>query len=213
MKKRIVWVLVAIAAAFGLFAVGGAIVANVAEPDYTLVEEQSPFAIRDYAPIIVAEVTRTGGRSEAANKGFGPLAEYIFGGNAPQQKIDMTAPVLQQKAGETIAMTAPVTQQQTGENRWIVRFVMPKEWTLATLPKPNNSEIRILEVPAVRKAVVRFSGFTTDSKLAEKTAELQDFIRARGLKPIGDVEFAFYNPPWTLPFLRRNEIMIAVARD
>lgn len=179
----------------------------VDEPNFALVLKEDRFEIRDYAPMIVAEVTRSGERDAAINDGFSPLADYIFGDNAGKADIEMTAPVTQQRRGTEIAMTAPVTQQAAGAETWNVRFVMPKEWTMATLPKPVNPEVRLIEVPAERMAVVRFSGWVGDSDIADFTARLKDFMARKGLTPVGEPVYAFYDPPWTLPFFRRNEIM------
>jgi hypothetical protein len=122
----------------------------------------------------------------------------------------MTAPVTQQ-ASEKIAMTAPVTQQGDGQT-WRVRFVMPANYTTDTLPKPNNAAVKIKEIAAKRFAVIRFSGWAGDESLKRRTEELDAFIKSKNLKPLSAPTYAYYNPPWTLPFFRRNEIMIEIAR-
>jgi SOUL heme-binding protein len=195
------------AAAAILAMTGGPARADYAEPAYTVVKQAGDIEIRDYAPMIVAEVIRSGQRAEAISAGFRPLADYIFGKNAPKAEIAMTAPVTQERRGQEIAMTAPVTQEADKDGVWKVRFVMPAQWTMASLPKPINSDVRLLEIPAERRAVIRFSGFTFTSTIQEKTAELRMYIAAHGYTPVGEPVFAFYNPPWTLPFLRRNEVM------
>jgi effector-binding domain-containing protein len=121
----------------------------------------------------------------------------------------MTAPVTQQQS-EKIAMTVPVTQQPAGRD-WIVRFVMPQSYTLETLPKPNDPRVRIVAVPEQRVAAIRFSGRSTDDNLAQHRAELEAWMKARGLAASGDPTAAFYNPPWSLPFLRRNEYLVVLA--
>ena len=120
----------------------------------------------------------------------------------------MTAPVTQAMS-EKIAMTAPVMQQEF-DGRWKVRFVMPKKYTLETLPKPNSKEVVLVTVPARRFAVIRFSGLTSNENIKKHTEKLKAYILAQNLKPMGGPLFAFYNPPWTLPFLRRNEVMIEI---
>jgi hypothetical protein len=119
----------------------------------------------------------------------------------------MTAPVTVEPKAEKIAMTAPVTVQQ-GSEKWRVNFVMPSEYTLSTLPVPNNDQVRLKEVPARKVAVVTFSGIAGESKTASKTEQLLAWMAGKQLKPIRTPELARYNPPWTLPFLRRNEVMV-----
>lgn len=191
-------------------ALWGPIVSNVEQPKFTLVEADGAIEIRDYAPMIVAEAEASGDRDSAIGAGFRIIADYIFGNNATAQKVAMTAPVTQQ-GGEKIAMTAPVTQQGEGQS-WVVRFVMPAGYTMETLPKPNNPAVTLKEVPGRRFAVIRFSGLGSESNLAEHSAELTEFLHARNLTAVSAPTYAFYNPPWTLPFLRRNEVMVEIAQ-
>ena len=182
------------------------------EPPFTLVTQEGDFEVRDYPALVVAEVTVTGDQKESANKGFRLLAGYIFGGNVPKQSIAMTAPVAQQRAGDKIAMTAPVVQ--TPQNgAWVVRFTMPRSYTLATLPKPNDPAVRLREVAAARFAVVRFSGWANQTDFDTKAAALHEFIKAHHLRAAGPPSLAQYNPPWTLWFARRNEVMIPLAAE
>ena len=159
----------------------------------------------------MAEVTVTGGQKEAGGKGFRLLAGYIFGGNKGQQKIAMTAPVGMQPAGEKIAMTAPVTQMQSA-GEWIVRFTMPSSYALETLPTPNDAKVHLRQTPAARFAVMRFSGLAWPDDVASKAKVLTAWMEKRGLRATGPATLAQYNPPWTLWFLRRNEVMIPVER-
>jgi hypothetical protein len=182
---------------------------RVEEPKYTSVEHSGAFELRDYPALLVAEATVKGEREVAINQGFRVIADYIFGNNIAAEKVAMTAPVTQQ-ASETVAMTAPVTQQAAGD-AWTVRFIMPSKYTLETLPKPKNAEVTIKQVDGQRVAALRFSGSTHDQILKDKTAELTAEITKRGLSPVAPATYAFYDPPWTLPFLRRNEVMIPVS--
>jgi SOUL heme-binding protein len=194
----------------GVTAVPASAFAKVAEPPFTSVARDGDFEIRDYATQVVAEVSVPAGRGDPANQGFRPLAGYIFGGNVPQAKIAMTAPVTRQQ-GTQIAMTSPVTRQAAGAV-WKIRFIMPAGSTLATMPRPNDPNVRLLEEPGRRYAVIRFSGFAGEGVVARKTAELSAFLARRRLTPIGKPVFAQYDPPWTLPFMRRNEVWLEVAR-
>lgn len=192
-----------------------AIMARVAEPEYETIVADGRFTVRRYQPMIVATVTVPGDRRPAINEGFRLLADYIFGNNDGGAKIAMTAPVLQQPTGaggERIAMTAPVVQAPAGADRWEVSFVMPAEYTMASLPKPRSEAVRIVEVPGITVAAVTFSGLPNAGALDRQAAELGDWIAAREMRPLGPPRFAFYDPPWTLPFLRRSEVLVEVER-
>lgn len=208
MRKRMLWIIAGVAV-IGAVA-WGPMASNVEQAKYEVVESHGAVEIRDYAPMIVAEAEVSGERKEAINQGFRIIADYIFGNNSPKQNVAMTAPVIQQPA-EKIAMTAPVTQQGDG-NSWKVRFVMPAGYTMDTLPKPNNDAVKLEKVPGKRFAVIRFSGMTGEESLKEHTDELNAFIRGKNLNALSQPTYAFFNPPWTLPFLKRNEVMVEIAK-
>jgi hypothetical protein len=212
MSKKLMWWVIAVVAVAALgAALWGPILSNVEQPEYNVVESSGSIEIRDYKPMIVAEVQVSGDRGEAIGKGFRIIADYIFGNNTAAQKVPMTAPATQQ-GREKIAMTAPVTQHGGG-NGWTVRFVMPASYTIKTLPKPNNPAVSLKEIGAKRFAVIRFSGMGKKDSLIRHTKKLNDFINAEHLTPLSAPTYAFYNPPWTLPFLRRNEVMMEVYGD
>ncbi|WP_201596554.1 SOUL family heme-binding protein [Psychrobacter fulvigenes] len=193
------------------------------EPNYTILSQTDDFELRRYDGQIVAQTWVTGDQDAASRKGFKILADYIFGNNtAPggkSSKISMTAPVMMQPEAmsseenkdsdesEKIAMTAPVSMQQA-DGRWRVQFTMPSQYTMQSLPKPNNPDITITELPVQTYGVIKFSGLAGSNKVAEKTEALQSWMQGQNLKIIGMPELARYNPPWTLPFMRRNEVMI-----
>ena len=185
------------------------------EPKFEVVTKDGDFELRQYAPMVVAETFVDGSQDDASSRGFRAIAGYIFGDNkrAGQnaEKIAMTAPVTieKQEASQKIAMTAPVTLEQQG-NRWRVHFVMPSQYKLADLPKPNNAAVTLREISGRKVAALRFSGFGGEDKVATKTAELRDWIVARGMTAAGAAQLARYDPPWTLPFMRRNEILTEV---
>lgn len=187
----------------------GPIVSNVEQPKYSVVASEKDIEIRNYAPVIVAETEVAGERDNAISEGFRTIADYIFGNNLSSQKVAMTAPVTQQ-ASEKIAMTAPVTQQGNG-NTWQVRFVMPASYTMETLPKPKNPAVKLKEIEGKRFAVIRFPGMAGEDSLKRHTDELEAYLRSKNLQSLSAPTYAFYNPPWTLPLLRRNEVMIEVA--
>ncbi len=182
----------------------------VEEPAFKAVLHEGAFEVRNYPALVVAEVTVSGDQKEAASKGFRLLAGYIFGGNKRRQSIAMTAPVAQAPTSEKIAMTAPVTQTQNA-GEWVVRFTMPSAYSMETLPEPNDPKVHLRAVPPARFAVLQFSGLARKDDVAAKTAELEKLAATHHLRAIGPASLAQYDPPWTLWFMRRNEVMIPVA--
>lgn len=187
----------------------GSAVSATEEARYQVIESHDAIELRDYAPMIVAETQTTGDRETAIKTGFRIIADYIFGNNQVERKVEMTAPVIQQ-ASEKIPMTAPVLQQ-SDNGRWDVRFVMPAGFSMATLPRPNNPQVTLRQVSARRYAVIRFSGWASTDSIREETDTLMAFVRARQFNILSSPIYAFYDPPWTLPFLRRNEVMVEIA--
>lgn len=181
------------------------------QPDYKLVKSEENIEIRDYPSMILAEVETSGERKEAIREGFKLLADYIFGNNIPSVQIDVHKPApLEYK--EKIAMMAPVLQERH-KDKWKVRFVMPKKYTLETLPKPIDKKILLKLLPASRFAAIRFSGILNDKKMHQHAQELQAYLLANNLQACGGIILAFYDPPWTLPLLRRNEILIEIKKE
>ena len=184
----------------------------IEEPKFEQLRSFDSFELRKYPQLIIAEVTVSGDRSEASSAGFRKIADFIFGNNSgvgKQSKIDMTVPVITEPI--KIEMTAPVGIQATNsKNNWNIQFVMPSQYTLETLPKPNNDDVKIVLVPEKFYAVTKFSGFTGDETVAENTTYLKAWMAREKLTAIGLPKLARYNPPWTLPFWRRNEILIEV---
>jgi len=193
------------------------------EPQYSVVVADGAMELRRYAPMLIAETEVEGSLDEASNKGFRLIADYIFGNNQSsdaerQARIAMTAPVTAEPQPSRIAMTAPVTAEpqsaaadMQAARRWRIHFVMPSQYTLDTIPKPGNPLVQLREVPARHYAVHRYSGFNTLSRVQLKTDELLQWAGARSLTVTGTPQLARYNPPWTLPMFRRNEIMVEVA--
>ena len=180
------------------------------EPAFTHVIDEDAFQVRQYPSLAVAETQVAGDRKQAASTGFRILAGYIFGGNTRRESIAMTAPVGQSPpVGEKIAMTAPVSQTAVS-GAWLIQFTMPSGRTLDTLPKPDDPRVVLRMTPAIRVAVIRFSGWASDRDFERKRAELERWMAKRGLHAIGPASLAQYNPPWTLGALRRNEVMLPV---
>lgn len=190
--------------------------------------ELGTIELRRYEPMVVAEVRVEGERDRAINQGFRILFDYIQGENRPAESIPMTAPVTQQPnedaAGESIPMTAPVTQQPAAgessrdpdnagdfdaeQRSWTVAFIMPPGRTLDDLPQPADERVSLREIPAHRALALQFSGYADREEIAERANALRDFAEAQGLAPDGAPTYAGYNPPWTLPWFRRNEVLL-----
>ena len=189
------------------------IVMAIEEPKYSIVETDDKFELRAYAPMIIAEVSVQGSLKSASNQGFRLIADYIFGNNiasnGEKQKVAMTAPVTVQAQPKLLNVT-----QQGGaqEQEWKVHFVMPSEYSMSALPKPNNPKVKLKEVSERYYASLRFAGLTGEKKVARKTKELQEWMATKNLTAKGQPELARYNPPWTLPFARRNEVLIEVEK-
>ena len=181
----------------------------IEEAEYAVVRSDDRFEIRDYEPAIVAEVLIDGDFEEAGDMAFRKLFNYISGDNTSSEKIAMTAPVSQEKRSEKIAMTAPVSQSR-GDHGWAVSFMMPASYTPETIPRPDNPEVVLREIPAQRMAAVRYSGFWSEKNYAEQLEKLIAWLEESDLRAAGDPVWARYNAPFTPWFMRRNEILIPV---
>jgi len=177
------------------------------EPAYRLEHHTDSYDIRAYDHYLVAEVIVPGPAESASSEGFRLLAAYIFGANRGSQLLEMTAPVTQ--TAVKLPMTVPVTQSRV-DGGFRVRFAMPAGYTLSTLPVPNDARVKLCEVPAQRVAVLRYSGRWTEENHAEHLAELRATLAAAGITTHGDPMLARYNAPYVLPFLRRNEVWLAL---
>ena len=167
----------------------------IEEPTYSVVQKTDQFEVRQYSPYLVAEVVVPGPASEAGKQGFSLLGGYIFGKNKGERKLEMTA---------------PVTQAAT-PGGFLVQFVMPKGYTLATLPEPLDASVKLREVPGNRVAVIRFSGSWSQSLYEEKLETLRGALSAAGMVTVGEPVSSRYNSPFSLPFLRRNEIWLNLS--
>lgn len=178
-------------------------------PAYTILEKHNDIEVRLYGSRLLAEVEVTGDRDKAINDGFRILAGYIFGNNLSREKISMTTPVSQSRSSEKIAMTTPVVQSGALD-RWNIEFTMPSKYTLDTLPSSKDARIQFRIARPVKKAVIRFSGPTTKGNLSRNLGRLEDFIKKNKLSVQQPPFYEFYDAPWTLPFMRRNEIAFIV---
>ena len=208
MKKKWTMITSIIALILIVGVLAGPVMSDVESPDYKVVQSENNIEIREYGPMIIAEVEVDGKREDAIRNGFRLLADYIFGNNTVQQDITMTNPVQQQES-QKIAMTAPVQQQSDGKS-WLMSFVMPSKYSMDSLPEPNNDRVHLKEILDTKFVVINFSGTNSNENIAEHEEHLLNYIEANKLKISGSPKYAFYNPPWTLPFMRRNEVMIEI---
>lgn len=186
------------------------------EPAHNVVALGEGIELRDYEPMIVAEVSIEGDRRRALSRGFQRLAAYIFATDRPGaergSEIGMTTPVIQDQL-QKIAMTSPVLIQEEDNSEpaeiWRTRFVMPANFTLETLPEPP-ADITLAEVPARRIAAIMFNGYGRTRDLAQMESLLRDWIKGEGHVPAGPAEFAFYDNPRVPGPYRRNEVMIPI---
>ena len=195
----------------------------IEEPKYEIIQKDGAFEIRKYAPILIAETIVEGDMDEASNKGFRLIADFIFGNNLAvdsntNRKIDMTAPVTVEPMSQKIAMTAPVTVEpqfsdanMQAAKKWRIHFVMPSQYTLANIPKPKNDAITLKEIPSKYFLVHSYSWLNTLSRVQTKTDETLEWANRKGLKVIGAPQLSRYDPPWTLPMFKRNEIMLELT--
>jgi len=204
MCKRLLKTLVAVAMLYGLP------VMAIEEAKYSVVIQDGDFELRDYQPHLLAEVVVDGSFEEAGSNAFRYLFKYISGENRPELEITMTAPVSQQVVGEEISMTAPVSQY-ADKGRYVVSFMMPASYSLETLPRPRDDKVAIRQVAAQRMAVVTYSGTWSQANYEESKQALEAWMAANDLKVVGEAVWARYNAPFSLWFLRRNEIQFPVA--
>jgi len=211
MKKKWTMITSIIALILIVGVLAGPVLSDVEKPDYKVIQSEQNIEIRQYEPMIIAEVEVDGKREDAIGDGFRLLADYIFGNNTMQQVISMTAPV-QQKENQKIAMTAPVQQQSTGKS-WRMSFVMPSKYSMDSLPVPKNNRVRLKEILTKKFVVIEFSGTNSNENVTEHENQLMNYIEGNNLKITGSPKYAFYNAPWTLPFMRRNEVMIEINQQ
>jgi len=178
------------------------------EPAYTVTARVGIVEIRQYGPRIAAETAVEANEDAARYTGFRRLAGYIFGGNKAKASIAMSTPVV---VNQTIAMTAPVTQARDAAGRWVIRFFMPPTWTMETLPVPDDPAVRLVVVPPETIAVLGFSGDRGPDAVKAREQDLLQRLAGTQWQPVGEPVAWFYDPPWTLPWLRRNEVAVPVV--
>ncbi|KAK8563412.1 hypothetical protein V6N13_007637 [Hibiscus sabdariffa] len=188
---------------------------------FRVLSRTDQYEIREVEPYFIAETTmpgKTGFDFNGSSQSFNVLAEYLFGKNTSKEKMEMTTPVITSRTrsdGERMEMTTPViTKKVENQDKWQMSFVMPSKYG-SNLPLPKDPSVRIKEVPRKVVAVVAFSGFVTDEEVKQRELRLRDALkndRQFQVKKGASVEVAQYNPPFTLPFNRRNEIALELEK-
>lgn len=183
------------------------------QPEYRIVERLSEdVEVRRYGPRVAAETTVEQDDPEAArNDAFRRLFDYISGANRAADEISMTAPVAVAAGARDIAMTAPVETRER-EGRTTMRFFLPAPYSLETAPAPTDSQVDVVSVPAETLAVLRFSGSRDADAVRARRTDLIEVLEGSAWQVEGAPVALFYDPPWTLPFLRRNEVALPVDR-
>ena len=194
----------------------------IEEPPYQVLQQDGAFEIRHYAPQLVAQTWAEGDMDAASNRGFRRIANFIFGNNQvpnsdQSASIAMTAPVTVEPVSPPMAMKGPLSLSPTSPatiesaTTWRIQFVMPKSYTLATLPQPRSEAIEVREVPSKTFLVHRYSWFNTTTRVQEKIDATLLWAQQHALQVIGAPQLARYDPPWTLPMFKRNEIHVEIA--
>ncbi len=208
MKKLIILLAALLVSACEVFGVRSS-----EEAVHTVLYEEGNYQLRQYEESLMAVTNVTGEYKESRNIAFKRLAAYIFGDNTSSDKIAMTAPVIEKDSSEKIAMTVPVIEnKRSQDNEWAMTFVLPAKYTLETLPKPIDDKVKIQVVPEKLVASIQYSGLINQEKISLKAQELETWIENKGYIAQSSPYSAAYDPPWTLPFLRRNEVHIEVIK-
>lgn len=180
----------------------GASLMATERPTFTLERKDSGVEIRQYRPYLVAQTVVEGPMEAAGNEGFRRLAGYIFGGNGSGQKIAMTAPV---------AMAPLPSEVRAAAGGFLVQFMMPSRFTLASLPTPKDGRVTFAQVPARRVAALAYRGNWSEARYQAHLEKLRSYLAAQGLRATGTPVWARYDPPFMPTFLRTNEILVEVA--
>lgn len=193
----------------GLFVAGCSVFGAKAapEPEFTQISAEAPFEVREYPELVLVKTSMSAEEDDA----FMRLFRYISGANEGQREIAMTAPVLENPTGTEIAMTAPVLQNTTSGEPTEMAFILTKDFTAETAPVPTDPAVKLDVIPSRRVAVITFNGVADAEDFTTNRDRLLEWMGAQGLSAKGPAELAQYNPPWTVPALRRNEVLIPVA--
>jgi len=180
---------------FALFIFSCNVMANE-QPDYKIIKKDNEFEIRQYTNFLTATVETEGERDEAISKGFRILFKYISGEN---------------KNKESISMTVPVMQKSSGDKKWNISFVVPKKFDTKNVPQPDNQNVKIKNNPDFKVVAITFSGLFSNDNIKENEIKIRNYIKENNLKIEEPAIYAGYNAPWTLWFLKRNEVLFKLT--
>ncbi len=192
------------------FFIGCGSLSSYKEPSFKVIESKENISIREYGSYLIAYTEEKGTSDSNANPSFRKLFKYIQGENISKTTIPMTTPVIE-KESQKIPMTVPVFEKETA-NFYRMEFVLPETMNLENAPKPTNPNVKLEEIKSKLVAVVVFSGFMGKEKIESKKKELSEYLKENNYKPVGEFYQARYNAPFTIPFLRRNEVLIEVKK-
>jgi len=179
------------------------------EPSYRVLSVDGNIQIRLYQPMLIAETVIEADYSQAGKIGFNRLARYIFGGNVQNKEMSMMTPVFRESIGQ-IGNMNETTQHAPNNSKWVMSFVMPPSFDLTTLPEPSDPLIIIESIPAKKVAILRYAGSLNQERMSEYSQILLAWLDERHIKRLSSPRSAAYDPPWTIPSLRRNEIHIDI---
>lgn len=184
---------------------------EIAPYDVVKTSEADNIDVRIYERMILVSTPMDADINESQRGPFMRLFDYISGENVGQAEIPMTAPVfMDDKKGQKIAMTAPVFMDEGGTDQATMSFVMPADFTLKNTPLPKDPLLTVEEIADYKVAVITFSGLMSEKNLETHRTLLESWIADNGYTIAGAYKYAGYNPPFTLPPLRRNEVLIPV---
>ncbi len=192
-------------------------VRGIEQPQYEVVERRPGYEIRAYAPMIVAEATNEGSFMGTMNRGFRDVADYIFGGNEPNEKIAMTSPVLHEPASQSngdvpAAMTPPLQNgPMNGSGAFTTGFVMPAEYGMEDLPNPKSGGVRLREIPERRVAALSLRGYQSEARAGNAAARLVQLITRDGFEPASAPAIAMYDVPWAPPWMMESDILVPLG--
>lgn len=177
--------------------------------NYKTISKSNEFEIREYSSYIVAQIELVNSNTDQSSDAFKILAGYIFGNKKSKNDISMTSPVIEQKS-QKISMTSPVNELNI-DGRYIMQFVMPTKYNLQNLPRPNNDNISLKKVESKTVAVIGYTWINSKSKKMLNEQKLIKWLQENKKYSVaGEVYYASYNPPWTIPFLRTNEVLVPI---
>ena len=171
------------------------------EPKYQILKSNSNYEIREYNDRLAVEVTYSN-----EDSGFRYLFNYISGENTTSEKVSMTVPVTQ---SVKIDMTTPVTQSKK-DGKLVMQFYLPSKFTLNNAPKPTNSRVSLVVLEGGIYAVIRYSGRVTDKNFQKHYKKLKEYLIKDNINFVEPAIRATFNGPFTLPILRRNEVMMKI---